>query len=260
MPKTIQLPDPRKWCPPWWEWSWIRQLIGGMLVFAGAAFFAVRMLVDSQTPKWIGFSLAIIAGVQLILTIWNTVVERKHERERRRANDPLDLMAQMRAINHQLRQRLGLETKYDSEIRITLYRLEGDPFQQDTDARLRQVTEYVGGPGGSPPRSFTVRSGIIGVAARLGDAFVITRESENGSEFVHEMAKKWGYTIAEAQAIASDRSAWMAVPIFGEEPGRPIGVLYLDSRRPEAFDGASRGDIIHAVGGLEEILRERYRS
>lgn len=260
MPKTVQLPDPRKWRPPWWEWAWLRQFMAGVIVFAGAMFLAIRLLVDLSTPRWIGWSLIVLACLQLGLAIWNTLVERKFEKQRRRANDPLDLVAQMQGINHQLRQRIGAKIIYDGLIRITLYRLEGDPFLQGTDARLWQVTEYIGGPGGSPPRSFSVRSGIIGVSARLGETIVGTRQEQDEEELVRYMARTWGYTIAEAQAIASDRSAWMAVPIFGDEPGRPIGVLYLDSRDPAAFAEPCLGDILQAAVGLEAIVRERYRT
>ena len=231
--------------------------IGAVAVGFSSLYKAKSDYEAGQSPGWI-VSLQIGGSFALVVAaVYRIFRARRKDQKEDDARDPGDLSGCVHVLYSILAKRLSIAAP-DGTLRITLYRVEKSTNSTDPDS-LEQVIDYVGGGGGSKGRVFSSKSGIIGLVARTGDPTRARRRGTTPEECLKELMSKWGYTAAEAKEISVDRLAWMAVPIYGESPNNVIGVLYLDSKRPELFDDSNVQKIVlYATMGIARFVELRY--
>lgn len=99
--------------------------------------------------------------------------------------------------------------------------------------QLYQLLDYHP-KGGGAGRSFSIRTGIIGMAWRHLEPDKWHQASHIDQK---ELMRQWGMTRAEAQAreAADSKKMFLAVPLFDENSAVPVGVFYLDADSPESL-------------------------
>ena len=88
----------------------------------------------------------------------------------------------------------------DGTLRVTVHRVT------EEDSELEQVIDYVGvtRPSGKT-RRFSIRSGVIGFAARTGETKLAERTEDSSDEdYIRELVDQWGAT----PAVKPKRSHW----------------------------------------------------
>jgi hypothetical protein len=144
------------------------------------------------------------------------------------------------------------------EVRLTVYSVVFDR-QRREPMELEQMIDYVGGSGGPAGRRVSVRTGIIGVCARMSSLVTAERTSDEITAFRQEMVRGWGYTQDEARQLSADRWSFLACPITEAEDGPVIAVAYLDSQTRNLFDASGvQESIIQQCGVLAQIIRRCY--
>jgi hypothetical protein len=133
-----------------------------------------------------------------------------------------------------------------------VYGRKGAPPEQ-----LEQLLPYMGGPGSPPGRRFSIRSGIIGKAAREKSFVAAVRQNADHEAFVRELITHWAYPEHEARTLSPDRRAWMAVPIVSPN-GVTYAVVYLDSREPAFFSQHVKDTVLTCCAGLTTYVLEVY--
>lgn len=147
----------------------------------------------------------------------------------------------------------------DGTLRITLHKVVYAPGPEGKQKQLQQVVPYIGGFGKEPGRTWPVETGIIGLCARTGEPLRASLKSDNRKAFIEEMKTDWSYTDDGARELTPDRRAWFAVPIKDVGGHRVLGVVYLDSDVPDAFeDPRFRGFVYGGCRGIGEFVCERY--
>jgi hypothetical protein len=156
-----------------------------------------------------------------------------------------------------IRRAAGIEKPGDGTLRVTLYRVVVPRKKAPSAEELEQLLPYVGGAGGAARRTFSIRSGAIGLAARNKAPVTAKRKSAGHAGFVKELVHDWGFTENEARSITADRQAWMAVPIFSGQ-GAVVAVVFLDSSVPGFFTSVIRRTVGNACGGIAAYITEAY--
>jgi hypothetical protein len=103
---------------------------------------------------------------------------------------------------------------------------------------LKQITNYLPTGVTGSGRRFQVSKGVIGYAYRAKEYLVVSlkgNEYDDAQAFRKYMMKSWGYDQKEANDLTSDRRAYLAAPIVNSQE-EVVGILYCDSRNPDAFD------------------------
>jgi hypothetical protein len=179
------------------------------------------------------------------------------DRQRARGRDYDGLRGSLWVLYEITRRAAGVEKPGDGTLRVTIYRVVLPRKKAESAEELEQLLPYVGGTGGTARRTFSIRSGAIGLAARNRTPVTAKRKSAGHSDFVKELVHDWGYTEKEARAITADRQAWMAVPIFGGQ-GAVVAVVFLDSSVPGFFTRAIQRTVGNACGGIAAYIAEAY--
>ena len=142
----------------------------------------------------------------------------------------------------------------DGTLRVTVHRVT------EEDSELEQVIDYVGvtRPFGKT-RRFSIRSGVIGFAARTGETKLAERTEDSSDEdYIRELVDQWGYTRSEAEKVSLDRKTIIAVPIQGRS-GETLGVVMVDFSRTCAFDDNCLALIGRATVGFSAYIDERFK-
>jgi hypothetical protein len=134
------------------------------------------------------------------------------------------------------------------KLRLTVHRVDGE--------ELVQAIPYVGGDGGPAGRRFSIRTGIIGRAALTGRPHIARRTGDNPDQFTEELIAEWHFTRAEAERVARDRRAWMAVPLRGR--AGIVAIVFLDSNDDAMFSPTVQEIVIAACAGIATFLEARY--
>jgi hypothetical protein len=184
---------------------------------------------------------------------------RAQDRERRRGDEYDGFRAALHVLFGAVCEAAGLSGHecVNGKVRITIHRVvpkgkNGPPEE------LEQLLPYMGGPGSPPGRRFSIRSGIMGKAARRKSAIVAQRESADHEGFIGDLVRDWAYTEHDARMLSPDRYAWMAVPILGPGEGT-VAVVYLDSREPGFFTEPVQKLVLTICGGINTYALETYR-
>jgi putative methionine-R-sulfoxide reductase with GAF domain len=243
----------------WYEKKAVIEALATVPPILAAAIGALVSLSDRQQRA---FGWWLLAGaVWLIVASAAKVLHaRAQDRERKRSDSHDGLRAALHVLFATVCQAAGIEEgneRTSGRLRLTIHRVVAKG-KGDSPEELEQVLPYMGGPGNPPGRRFSIRSGIIGAAARRKSAIVAVRGCAEYDGFVAEIIRDWAYTESDARRLTPDRQAWMAVPILNAE-GAPVAVVYLDSREPNFFTDPLQGLIFAICGGINTYTLETYR-
>lgn len=145
----------------------------------------------------------------------------------------------------------------DGTLRATVHRVVPPRKRHAVPEHLEQLLPYVGGKGGAGGRRFSIRSGVIGKAARAKAPFSSTRKSDGHPDFVRELVHDWCYTDEDARSVTPDRQSWMAVPVLMAN-GTVGVVVSLDSSVPGFFTDEVQAIVLGCCGGIKAYIAEVY--
>jgi len=168
------------------------------------------------------------------------------------------LNAALHIIHSLVRHKAAFGRKDADRLRVTIHRILPPKTKSASPEQFLQLLDYVGGGGGGKGRTFSIRSGITGKAAREGDVLIGSRNNDDHEAFIKELISVWAYTEEDAKRLAIGRNSWMAVPI--KYKGREItGIVYLDSNEKGFFTEEIAELAVWACGGLAVFIDERYK-
>ncbi len=198
------------------------------------------------------FAIVLKEALQLYRSVEDVRRQRRHEE-----------MRDLSAVCHVLRQQLSNllpEEKADPEaVRVTVYRVIH--VGGDDGVTLERVVGYaVGerGRSGGAGKRLSGRCGIVGMAARTGEAQCAVRQHQDAADFRDQMIKEWGFHEAEARLLDTTRWSWMAIPITGSD-GSVDTILYVDSSEAALFTEQVREEFVYStVEALSRIIEMHY--
>jgi hypothetical protein len=242
------IPGPQK--ERFYEKKYVVELIAVLPPLVTAAVGALVNLGDpgKRTLGWwlVGATgwLALASGVKVLHAA-------AQDRQRKRSEDYGGLRGALWVLYESVRQTAALTTFGDGTFRVTIHRVVA------RSERLEQLLPYIGGMGGSPGRTFSIRSGVIGQAVRAKAPFFSTRKKQPHADFVKELIHDWFYTEEDARAVTPDRQAWMAVPVLMPN-GDVSAVVCLDSNVPGFFSDRVQEIVLNCCGGITAYIVEVY--
>ena len=195
--------------------------------------------------------LALASGVKVLHAA-------AQDRDSKRARQYDGLRGSLWVLYETARRAAGLERTWDGTLRITIHRVVPASSERGRTDELEQLLPYVGGTGAPADRRFSIRSGVIGKAAREKMVIAVVRDSENYQDFLRDLVGEWAYTEDEARKLTPDRRAWMAVPILAADES-VAAVVYLDSSVRAFFTPALMQLIVNSCHGITSYVREVYR-
>jgi hypothetical protein len=249
------IPGPQK--ERFYEKKYVVELVAVLPPLITAAVGALVSLGD-PAKRILGWWLVAATGWLALASLVKVLHAAVQDRDRKRSRNYDGLRGSLWVLYETIRRAAGIEKPGDGTLRVTIYRVVVPRKKAEPAEALEQLLPYVGGAGGGARRTFSIRSGAIGLAARNKTPVMAKRKSAGHSDFVKELVHDWGYTENEARSITADRQAWMAVPIFSGQ-GAVVAVVFLDSSVPGFFTSVIRRTVGNACGGIAAYIAEAYR-
>jgi GAF domain-containing protein len=220
---------------------------------------AVGALVNLADPakRTLGWWLAGATAWLALASVIKVLHAHAQDRERKRMEEHSGLRGALWVLYETLRNAAGLDKVGDGTLRVTIHRVVPPNKKSASAELLEQVLPYIGGKGGPPDRTFSVRSGVIGKAARERVAITASRQAEEYQDFLKQLVGDWSYTEEEARTLSPDRRSWMGVPILSAGT-TAIAVVYLDSSVQDFFSAEIQQLIVNACGGIAAYTMEAY--
>ncbi len=221
---------------------------------------AVTALINIRDPgrRTLGWLLVAAIAWLVVSSVVKILHAYAQDREQKRREEYDGLIGCLHVLYAAVSKRAGIEPREDGKLRVTIHRIVPPPEKGQSPQELEQLLPYVGGTGSAPGRTFSIRSGVIGKAARERIAFAAARQSEDYEQFLAELVRNWSYTEDDARRLSPDRRSWMAVPVFGDGPA-PVAVVYLDSNDRTFFTTELQQVIVEACSGITSYVSEAYR-
>jgi hypothetical protein len=241
----------------WYEKKAVIEALSTVPPILAAAIGALVSLSDRQ-KRTFGWWLAAGALWLVVASVAKVLHARAEDRQRRRTDEHDGLRAALHVLFATVCRTAGIaeEERTSGRLRLTIHRVvtrgKASPPEE-----LEQLLPYMGGEGNPPGRRFSIRSGIIGMAARRNAAMVAVRKNPDHPGFVDEMISGWAYTEHDARKLSPDRQAWMAVPVLGSRD-TTVAVVYLDSSDPDFFTEPGQGTVLAATHGIRKYTMEAY--
>jgi hypothetical protein len=248
------IPGPPK--ERFYEKKYIVELVAVLPPLVTAAVGALVSLHD-PAKRALGWWLAGATGWLALASGLKVLHAAAQDRDRKRVKEYDGLRGSLWVLYEATRRAGGVEKTGDGTLRVTIHRLVLPRKDAAAAEELEQLLPYVGGTGGPARRTFSIRSGVTGLAARTKVPFTAKRRSSGHSDFVKELVHDWGYTEREAWSITADRQAWMAVPIFSGH-GAVVAVVVLDSSIQGFFTRAVQRMVGNACSGIAAYIAEAY--
>jgi hypothetical protein len=238
----------------WWERKWLVELVAVVPPIIAAAFAAYTASLKTDTGPlapilWLGIGWLVLASLLKVLHAYS------QDRDAKAQSEHNDLLSALNVLVASVLAEAGGTEASDNTVRATIHRVV-PPL--DKPSQYEQITPYVGGKGGEAFRKFSINTGIVGKAARTGEAFALARETPDFNAYILELTRDWGYTPAEAKQLSSDIMSSMAVPVYSKE--RQVrAVVYIDSSRQNLFTTDEQKAVV-AVGvkGIAAYFERRY--
>jgi hypothetical protein len=247
------IPAPRK--ERFYEKKYVVELVAMLPPLVTAAVGALVSLGDPAKRAlgwWLAGATAWLALASLVKVLHAAVQDRERKRVRQ-----YDGLRGSLWVLYEVVRGAAMRESGDGSLRVTIHRVVHLEKKDGAGEQLEQLLPYVGGKGGPPRRTFSVRSGVIGLAARQKNAVVVSRKSDGPADFARELIRDWGYTEDEARAVSSDRWAWMAVPILSPTMV-PVAVVALDSSVPGFFTAEIQQVVVDCCRGVGAYILEVY--
>jgi hypothetical protein len=241
----------------WYRKKWFVEFVAAFPPVLAAIAAAWKFFQDSSTLHlgWISVAglawLLVASGLKVIMA---SNQDKKDEPKEKHDG----LRAALHVVHSTVAHACGFKPQEAEKKLRTTFHVVLNPY--DAPKELQQVVDYVGGDGKGVGRKFSIRSGIIGKAARNRDAYAASRSGDNKEQYERELQDEWGYTAADiATNIAKERFSWMAVPVTDKSGTHTLGVVYLDSTERDTFSGDSaKTVVVMACAGIARYVEERY--
>jgi hypothetical protein len=219
----------------------------------------VTAAIDLRDPGKRVFGWLLVAALAWLVAASVVRVLHAHaqDREQKRREDYDGLLGALHVLYGIVSSRAGLGPRDHGRLRATIHRVVPPAVKGKAAQELEQLLPYLGGAGSGPGRTFSIRSGVAGKAARERIAFAASRQSEDYEQFLHELVRDWSYTEDDARQLTPDRRSWMAVPVF-DVRGRVAAVVFLDSNETSFFTKELQQLIVQACGGITSYVCEVY--
>lgn len=248
------IPGPQK--ERFYEKKYVVELIAILPPLVTAAVGALVNLGD-PAKRTLGWWLAGATGWLALSSVFKVLHAAAQDRERKRARQHDGLRGSLWVLYESVRREAGVEARADGTLRLTIHRVVRTTTDGAGAQELEQLLPYVGGNGAPPGRRFSIRSGVIGKAARGRMVVVVARDGESYSDFVRELISRWAYTEEDARKLTPDRHSWMAVPILAADESISA-VVYLDSSVRDFFTAELAHLIVNGCHGITSYVREVY--
>lgn len=250
-----------------YERKWLVETIAAGPPFIGATYSAFKAWPASNAsvnPSLVsatanGVDPLILGGVcawLLVASVLKVLAAKAQDAKEDMAKGHDGLLAALHVV-HSVVARAGqlAAGEESNSLRVTFHRVV-PPL--DSSEHIEHIVPYVGGDGGEPGRTFSIRSGLTGRAIREKAVFVMSRQSEKYEDYVNELVREWSYTEADAKKLTIDRFSAMAVPVRGR--GQDVlGVVYLDNSAKNFFAStAMQETVVAACVGVADYIGERY--
>jgi hypothetical protein len=149
-------------------------------------------------------------------------------------------------------------TKMDKQasVRVTFHRVV-PPI--DKPESIEQIVPYVGWPSDGTGRRFSVNTGITGKAIRTKEVVAMSSTASSPQEHQAELVREWGYTEETAVKLTQGRVSAVAVPVLDSSGHNALGVLYLDSDCPAAFDDTATMIVMLGSQVINRFVTRRYK-
>lgn len=247
----------------WHDRKVIVESITGLAAFAATALASYQLYQDPAKRVYSYWTLGVflIAALGFCLKIWQG---NSHDRKEIDGVDHDGIQGAIYVVHAAAIHACGLQ--FDDgfkTIRATFHRVvyEGSENGAADPAEYEQVMDYVGRKGGGKSRRFSIGVGISGLAVRLGDPIATERKNANIEQYQRELIEDWGYTPAAAKGVSTEPMSWLASPIRDSDTDKVIGIVYLDSTAPKAFEAeAVKTAILTACLGVTKYVEKRYKS
>lgn len=236
------------------RWLDRKAVVEALTVIPPVVAAAVTGLIATREPAKRPFGLVLLAAAAWLLaaSLVKVVHAHRQDRDHQRSDEHDGLRAVLYALHELISTIRG-----EGQLRVTLHRVVMRRKGREAE-ELEQILPYIGGPGRNAGRTFSIRAGIIGRAAREQKLIAASRAHRDPEAFVADLVRTWGYTVAEARELSADRMSWCAVPLLDKKK-QTIAVVYLDSNLPDYFTDDDTQDLIAAVClGLTNYITERY--
>lgn len=241
----------------WYEKKAVVEALATVPPVLAAAAGALTSLSDRHR-RALGWWL--LAGVAWLVgaSVGKVLHARSEDRSRRRTDEHDGLRAALHVLFAMVCRTAGImaHEQNSGRLRLTIHRVVANGKAASPE-ELEQLLPYMGGPGNPPGRRFSIRSGIIGLAARRKAAQVARRKSSDHHQFVDELIDEWAFTEQDARKVTHDRQAWMAVPVLGAA-NTTVAVVYLDSEDPEIFTDGVQEVVLAACKGIRRYTMEAF--
>ncbi|HEV3050496.1 MAG TPA: hypothetical protein VGX50_09320 [Longimicrobium sp.] len=220
---------------------------------------AVGALVNLDDPakRTLGWWLAGATAWLALASIVKVLHAAAQDRDRNRVREYDGLRGSLWVLYETVRQAAALTTSGDGALRVNIHRVVPAEGKSRASEWLEQLLPYIGGMGGAPGRTFSIRSGIIGRAVRVKAPFSSTRKGQAHPDFISEVIRDWCYTEEDALALAPDRQSWMAVPIVRTN-GDVTAVVCLDSNIPGFFSDRVQEIVLNCCRAITAYIVEAY--
>jgi hypothetical protein len=244
----VKIPGPQK--ERFYEKKYVVEL---MAVLPPLVTAAVGALVNLGEPEkrtlgwWLAGATAWLALASAVKVLHAAV----QDRDRKRIMEYDGLRGSLWVLYEAVRRTAAFPAFADGTLRVTIHRVIPEL------ERLEQLLPYIGGKGGPPGRTFSIRSGVVGQAVRAKAPFSSARKNQEHLDFVKELIHDWFYTEEDARAVAPDRQAWMAVPVLMRN-GEVSAVVCLDSNVPDFFSDAVQEVVLNCCEGITAYIVEVY--
>lgn len=248
------IPAPQK--ERFYEKKYVVELIAVLPPLVTAAVGALVSLAD-PAKRILGWWLAGATAWLALASAVKVLHAATQDRDRKRVRQYDGLRGSLWVLYGTVRRAAGLANPWDGTLRITIHRTMPASSGRGGIEELEQLLPYVGGTGAPAGRRFSIRSGVIGKAARKKAVIAVVCESENYQDFVKELVREWAYTEDEARKLTPDRRAWMAVPILAADES-VAAVVYLHSNVRDFFTPALVQLIVNSCHGITSYVREVY--
>ncbi len=242
------IPGPQK--ERFYEKKHVVELIAILPPLVTAAVGALVNMGD-PTKRTLGWWLAGATAWLVLASLIKVLHAAAQDRDRTRVKEYDGLRGSLWVLYEAVRQKAALPDFADGTLRVTVHRVIPEV------ERLEQLLPYIGGKGGPPGRTFSIRSGVVGQAVRAKAPFSSARKSQEHPDFVKELVYDWFYTEEDARTITPDRQAWMAVPVLMPN-GKVSAVVCLDSNIRGFFSAPVQEVVMNCCGGITAYVVEVY--
>lgn len=241
----------------WWHRRWIVELLS---VFPPVAVAAATGLLTLRAPGGdaLGWVLVGAAGWLMIASSAKVLHARSRDEERASAEQHSGLNGALHVLYGVVRHAAGLGDGPDDHLRATIHRVVPPASPRRLPEEMEQLLPYLCRTGGGEGRTFSIRSGIIGRAARERLILTASRRGDDHEAMVAELVREWSYPEEEARALRADRRAWMAVPLVRPGDRRVVAVVYLDSDQGDVFTPRVQEFVSAGCGGIAHFLPKTY--